>query len=304
MSPDVIIGRSKVVSSSPRRPLSNPLFWGLGKGFFMKEKIGIIGYGHLGSALDRGFIRAGYETVINNGDLVMTRRKLEPIGIERSRARELSQMAEDCVVLALCIKSHDLETVGNELSNYLDNRHTVFTFLAQTSLLEVVSVLGDKSLIVRVMTTLGVAEQKGVSAYQLLESVDLRQIAIVNGLISEISAPGCVFRLNSEEEIQLFTVAVGCFPGFMAYFLNQLRSRIKQRNEGSLGNYEKVLPVLLGSVSQLLIDAGSLQALQERIATKGGVTSAMIDSLEQSGLGDAIDRSIEAGLKRMQLSIK
>jgi len=186
----------------------------------------------------------------------------------------------------------------------LNNRHLVFTFLAQTSLLEVVSVLGDKSLIVRVMTTLGVAEQKGVSAYQLLESADSGRVAMVNSLISEISASGCVFRLNSEEEMQLFTVAVGCFPGILAYFLNQLKSRIKLRNGGSLDDYEKVLPALLGSVSQLLIEADSLQILQGKIATKGGVTSAMIDSLEQSGLGNAIDGSIEAGLERMQLSTK
>jgi len=270
----------------------------------MKEKIGIIGYGHLGSALDRGFTKAGYETVINNGDLGTTRRKLESIGIDRSKARELSRIAEDCAVLALCIKSNDLKMVGDELSNYMDNRHIVFTFLAQTSLLEVVSVLRDVPLIARVMTTLGVAEQKGVSAYQLLESADLRRIEIVNGLISEISAPGCVFRLNSEEEMQLFTVAVGCFPGILAYFLNQLKSKIKQRDGGALDNYEKVLPALLGSVSQLLIEAGSLQILQEKIATKGGVTSAMIDSLEQSGLDNAIDGSIEAGLERMQLSTK
>ena len=270
----------------------------------MKEKIGIIGYGHLGSALDRGFTRAGYETVVNNGDLMATRQKLESVGVDRSKTRELSQMAEDCVVLALCIKSNDLEAVGNELSNYLNNRHLVFTFLAQTSLLEVVSVLGDKSLIVRVMTTLGVAEQKGVSAYQLLESADSGRVAMVNSLISEISASGCVFRLNSEEEMQLFTVAVGCFPGILAYFLNQLKSRIKLRNGGSLDDYEKVLPALLGSVSQLLIEADSLQILQGKIATKGGVTSAMIDSLEQSGLDNAIDGSIEAGLERMQLSTK
>jgi len=75
----------------------------------MKEKIGIIGYGHLGSALDRGFTRAGYETVVNNGDLMATRQKLESVGVDRSKTRELSQMAEDCVVLALCIKSNDLE---------------------------------------------------------------------------------------------------------------------------------------------------------------------------------------------------
>lgn len=268
----------------------------------MKEKIGIIGYGHLGSALDRGLTRSGYETVINNGNLEVTRLKLESAGLDGTKATDLSWMANNCALIALCIKSKDLEIVKDELSTILGSRHTIFTFLAQTSLLEVVSGLGNKALIVRVMTTLGVAERKGVSAYQLLESADLSQIAMVHNLVQDISAPGCVFEVTSDEEMQLFTVAVGCFPGIIAYFLNQLKSKIKQHDTGSMDDYEKVLPVLLDSVSQLLIVTGSLQLLQEQIATKGGVTSAMIDSFDQSELSEAIDRSIIAGLEKMKSS--
>jgi len=164
--------------------------------------------------------------------------------------------------------------------------------------------LGDKALITKVMTTLGVAERKGVSSFQLTESIDQSETEMVVRLISNISASGCVFKLNSEEEMQLFTVAVGCFPGVLAHFLNQLKLSIKRRNGESLGDYEKVLPTLLSSVSKLLIEAGSTQTLQDKIATKGGVTQAMIDTLDQSGLNDAIDRSVEAGLELMKLSSK
>lgn len=270
----------------------------------MKEKIGIVGYGHLGSALDRGLTLAGYETTVNNGDIERTRQKLELAGVDPSKARELSHLAEDCVVLALCVKSRDLTEVGYELSKHLRGRQIIFTFLAQTSLREVILTLGDKALVAKVMTTLGVAEHKGVSAFQLSEIEDQRQVEIVVRLISDVSAPGCVFRLSSEEEMQLFTVAVGCFPGILAHFLNQLKLCIRRRNNGSLADYEKVLPTLLDSVSKMLIEAGSTQILQDKIATKGGVTQAMIDMLEQSGLSDAIDRSVEAGLERMELSRK
>lgn len=270
----------------------------------MKEKIGIVGYGHLGSALDRGLTLGGYETTVNNGDIERTRQKLELAGVDPSKARELWHMAEDCTVLALCVKSRELADVGYELSKHLRNRQIVFSFLAQTSLSEVISTLGDKAFVAKAMTTLGVAEQKGVSAFQLSESEDQRQVEVVTRLISDISASECVFKLNSEEEMQLFTVAVGCFPGILAHFLNQLKLCIRRRNNGSLADYENVLPTLLGSVSKMLIESGSTQTLQNKVATKGGVTQAMIDMLEQSGLSDAIDRSIEAGLERMELSNK
>lgn len=270
----------------------------------MKEKIGIVGYGHLGSALDRGLTLAGYEVTVNNGDIENTRQKLELAGADPSKASELSHMAEDCAVLALCVKSLDLSEVGYKLSRHLRSRQIVFSFLAQTSLQDVISTLGDNAFVAKAMTTLGVAEQKGVSAFQLSELDNQRQIEVVTRLISDVSAPECVFKLNSEEEMQLFTVAVGCFPGILAHFLNQLKLSIRLRNNESLADYENVLPTLLGSVSKMLIESGSTQTLQDKISTKGGVTQAMIDMLEQSGLSDAIDRSIEAGLERMELSNK
>lgn len=263
----------------------------------MKEKIGLIGYGHLGSALDRGLTKAGYVTIVNNGDINTTRSKLRVYGVDTTKSRSLVEIAEESDKIALCIRSKDLDRIGQGVRKVLRSNHLVMSFLAQSTLDDVIRAIGDKSEKVKVMTTLGIADMRGVSAIQGNSEEALK-------IVSSISAPGCVFKFESEEEMQLFTVAVGCFPGLISYYLDQLRLGIKSHNDSSFADYEKVFPILLGSVSTLLTDIGSTQELQERVTTKGGVTQAMIESMEDSGLKTVIDRSIEAGLERMQLSNK
>lgn len=263
----------------------------------MKEKIGIIGYGHLGSALDRGLTKAGYETVVNNGDADSTANKLRTNGADESKSRSLDKLIEESDKIALCIRSDDLKQIGQVLNRQLGSKHLILSFLAQTTLNDVLHSVSDKSKLVKVMTTLGIADLNGVSAIQGSNEEAFE-------IISSITAAGCLFKFDSEEEMQLFTVAVGCFPGLISYYLDQLRLSIKKQNGNSFADYEKVFPVLLSSVSTLLTNTGSTHVLQEKIATKGGVTQAMIKSMEKSKLETVIDRSVEAGLERMQLSNK
>lgn len=263
----------------------------------MKEKIGIIGYGHLGSALDRGLTKAGYETVVNNGDADSTANKLRTNGADESKSRSIDKLIEESNKIALCIRSKDLNQVGQKLKGQLGPKHLVLSFLAQSTFNEVLECVIHEAKLVKVMTTLGIADLNGVSAIQGKNREALE-------IIASISAPGCLFEFDSEEEMQLFTVAVGCFPGLISYYLDQLRLSIKKQDGNSFADYEKVFPVLLSSVSTLLTNTGSTHVLQEKIATKGGVTQAMIESMEKSKLKTVIDRSVEAGLERMQLSNK
>lgn len=262
----------------------------------MKTKIGIVGFGHLGYVLYIALTKLGYEVLVNNGSYLRTIMKLDSKDIDRSRAVTISHMAEECQIILLCIRSKDLEFVGYKLSKVLTEDHLLLSFLAQTSLYAVEDRVGRFAVVVKVMTTLGVAEHKGVSAYQLGAATE-QEAKLVCNLIQQISADDCVFWLDSEEEMQLFTIGC-CLPGVLASFLRLLVGNISNRSQ-SLGNYEKVVPILLESTSAHLKNAGSLLALEEEVATKGGITQTMNKSLEDFGLAEAVNGSVEAGLNKM-----
>ncbi len=265
----------------------------------MKTKVGIVGFGHLGYALYQGFTSLGYEVLVNNDSEFRTKEKLEAKDIHCSKAISLGQMAKECTVVLLCVRSKDIELVCSELSKHLSAKNIVVSFLAQTSLDEISSLLTSEAVVVKAMTTLGVAEQNGVTAYQILENCDFGQAEVVKRVLLEISAAECVFALHSEEEMQLFTVVVGCFPGVLAYFLGLLQMSVQKINDDSFSEYQKVLPTLLESVAGLLRESGSPITLSSQVATKGGVTETMVGFLESSGLESVIDGSVNAGLNKM-----
>ncbi len=268
----------------------------------MKEKIGIIGYGHLGSALEMGYSQAGLETQVNSGSVAHTQAKLRLAGQDQAKAVGIEQMVDESSIIALCVRSNDLENVARKLSSRLDNHQIVLSFLAQTSLLDVINILEKQTLVVKVMTTLGVAERRGVSAYQLSGETTEEKISLVKRIAAKVSAAGCLFQLNTEEEMQLFTVAVGCFPGILAYILAQLAFKVSTLGGTQFANYDQTFPILLSSSANQIVKSGSAQKLLEKVATPNGVTAEITKTLEQLELGEVIDQSIIAGLQLMQLS--
>ena len=268
----------------------------------MKEKIGIIGYGHLGCALELGFSQAGLETQVNNGDLVETQAKLRLAGQDPDKAVEVEQMVDESSVIALCVRSNDLEHVARKLSGRLDNHHLILSFLAQKSLQDIIGTLEEQVTIAKVMTTLGVVERSGVSAYQLTTEATEEELMLVDQIIAKVSAAGCIFQLNSEEEMQLFTAAVGCFPGILAYILGQLAVKVGTIGGSRFAKYDQTFPILLSSSASQIIKYGSAQKLLEKVATPNGVTAEITKTLEQLELGNVIDQSILAGIQLMQLS--
>jgi competence protein ComER len=261
-----------------------------------REIIGIVGPGHFGSKLLRGYAQAKHRVFINNGTKERTERKLREIAIENVQAGSLEEIADACTTVILCIKHAQLEEVGAELKHLLNKKHLVISCLAQATLAEVQALLNDsEASIVKMMTTLGVGQRKGVSAYQL-GSTDLVLENRVRQLVKKVSSKNCTMNLKTEKEMKLFTKLVGCLPGIMAYIVGQLELSAKNHGGEAFRQYSQMLSELLRSTADLLDEAGSVEELERQVATPGGYTVKTIDSLKGSGFSEIMDKAIMTGL--------
>lgn len=259
-----------------------------------EEKVGLIGLGELGSALFEGWSAAGRKVLVNNGSLERTREKLALSGSDVERGRSIKQLTEECQVIALAIRSPALHDVMTELDYHADQDHIVLSFMAQESRESVLDLLKQSEAeVCKGMTTLGVIKQRGVSAVQFGESASY---AVTNSVTKLLSDLGSVSELDSEEEMQAFTVAVGCFPGALAYMLEQWEFAGKQNGVDLSGNF----PTLLRSSADLLEKHGGAQELRCAVATKGGVTQAIVETMGKRGLNRVILDGVNAGKERMQ----
>lgn len=266
-----------------------------------KEKIGIFGVGHLGRALNDGLSVAGFETLLNNGSQRRTQSKLAEVGLE-SQAASLETIAENCSTMFLCFQQNQLTEVSAELDKLLNQDHLVVSCLAQATLGEVTQLLKKSDpMVARLMTTLGVAQNEGVTAFQLTNFASPALHQKVLQLTESISATNSITELKTDKEMELFTIAVGCFPGMLAYFLEQLMVSVDKRDDNkAFVDYQSSLPTLLRSTAGLLEKAGLTRSLRNKVATKGGVTQTMIASIGQAGLSRIVEQSVEAGMQQMQ----
>lgn len=264
------------------------------------KKIGIIGIGHLGEAMSVGLAKAGYEVFANNGSQKRTKIKLKKVSIKNVAPSTLREMAKNCSTIVLCIQHSQLAVVGAKLNYLLNEDHVVVSCLAQATLKEVQSVLKHtSSKVAKVMTTLGVGDRKGVSAYQLGNSDDAFLHNSISKLMWAISAKGCVIQLYNEEEMRLFTVLIGCFPGIMAEFLIQLETSANTHGGKSFDLYGTMLTALLRSTADLIELFGSAQLVKNHVMTSGGVTEAILMSMEKNRLAKVVDDGVICGLKKM-----
>lgn len=259
-----------------------------------KEKVGVIGLGELGSALFEGWSAAGRKVLVNNGSLKRTCEKLVQSGADVERGRSVEQLTEECQVIALAIRGAALHDVTTELDHHANRDHIVLSFMAQESRESVLDLLKQSEAeVCKGMTTLGVRKRRGVSAVQFGESASYVVTDAVTKLLGDL---GSVSELDSEDEMQAFTVAVGCFPGALAYMLEQWEFAGKQNGVDLRSNF----PTLLRSSADLLEKHGGTQELRCAVATKGGVTQAIVETMGKRGLSRVILDGVNAGKERMQ----
>lgn len=259
-----------------------------------EETIGVIGFGELGSALDEGWSAAGRKVLVNNGSLERTHEKLTQSGTDIEKGRSVQQLTQECQVLALAIRGTALHDVMTEIDHYADRDHIVLSFMAQESRESIFGLLKvSEAEVCKGMTTLGARKQHGVSAVQFGDSASYAVTDKVTKLLGDI---GSVSELNFETEMQAFTVAVGCFPGALAYMLEQWEFAGKQNGIDLSRNFS----TLLRSSADLLEKHGGTQGLRSAVATKGGVTQAIIETMGKRGLSSVIIDGMNAGKERMQ----
>jgi pyrroline-5-carboxylate reductase len=245
-------------------------------------------------ALFAGCQKVGIKTYLNNGSLERTMQKLEEKKIDTRYVASLEQIAKNCDIIVLCIKPMHLAEVAAQLDQLLNKDHILISCLAKTTITELEELFPNaEPMVVKVMTTLGVFNCQGVSAYQLpfFASEALKNVVVK--FLTLLSGKNCVFEIDDKAEMNLFTIYVGCMPGIIAFWLDLYIGTLQyveilRRKSKVLEWFTQSLPTQLRAIADLLEDAGSAENLFTKVATKGGVTDAMTTYFNGRGIQEMV----------------
>ena len=246
--------------------------------------IGVVGLGHLGSSIVEALLNGGVsqeKLMVSFKGSKSTLKRAQKMGIA-SCLTDTKKLMSKADIIILAAKPQDFAAVS---AHSVRKDALVMSFMAAIPLR-----ILEKSFdchVCRVMCSGPETITSGHGAAVLLPSLPLAESVLAAASVN-------IFQVSSESEIDAFTVGI-CIPPI----LMNIEISEKARRQAILA-MKADFPVYqrLGEWIELELQAAAAdkkESCLENVSTKGGISEAMINSLQNDG---SFARALERGMKR------
>jgi pyrroline-5-carboxylate reductase len=244
-------------------------------------KIAILGCGNMGEAFLKLLVEQGFSNLIASVKSLEKKNKLEENYSSKVALTTNNQDLQNAEILFLGVKPQILP----QLDFTASPDQLIVSMLAKTSTKEISQKLQTEK-VMRIMPNMGMLAGNGITGIFLND----QENETVNFILEK---SGLTVKLESEDQLDAFTVFSGCGPGFIYYFLECLENAA-----ANLGikkeDIKKVAAKLLTSSATALAAANiSAAAMKEKVASKGGLTEAGLKCFEEMGLQNICNQALE-----------
>lgn len=259
----------------------------------MKEKIGVIGVGNMGSAILEGLFQKG----IAKPDQIWVYDKIKEKAEDFTKQWKVhlavsnADLAGRTEVVLLAVKPQDLAATGAELRAFFKKAHLLITILAGTPMAKIRQAVGSSPSIVRAMPNLGAKVGQAVTA---LTGASADSLALAENIFS-----GCGKTVQLEEKhFDLVTAVSGSGPAYFFLLMELLadfavRSGLPKKTAELLAIQTAVGAGLVAQSA-----AESPEELRKMVTSKGGTTEAALKVLEDKKFHEIFHAALEAALQR------
>lgn len=265
-------------------------------------KLGLIGYGSMGSMLLQGFIKSG---ALAARDIIVstrTKSKLEQLKSawpDINIAAGNAEAAEKAKYVFVCVEPDDVKSILMEIKDCLNADSVIVSAAGSVSMQNIESVTHGK--VIRFMPTVTSEVGEGVTLLCCNERTRAEEAAYIEALLNII---GRVKQIP-EEEFGPALILTSCGPGLFASMLNEFVESALRQNSG-LGRKdaeEMVIATFFGTAKTLLEKNMGVDELIRRVATKGGTTEEGVRVL-RTGLPAVFDQMFGVTLGKRRTAAK
>ncbi len=265
------------------------------------KKLAIIGSGHIAQALVSGLISGGVInprciTISNPSglNLKMIRRKF---GVNIIKNNLTAVARADWVFLA--IKPFVVKKVLTELHNHINDK-LMISLAAGVSLKLLKSYApGSDAQFIRVMPNISIAHNEGVidiftaRGIRSIEEATLRKV---------IRSLGYLLETKRENDLDTLTLVSACGPAVVSRFIEMVVNYGVNAGFSQRTAREVALQTFMGTLAYLHKSKRSPSAMTQMVATKGGVTEAILGKLEEGGFDKMFETAMDIGKDRIEKS--
>jgi pyrroline-5-carboxylate reductase len=264
----------------------------------LKEKIGIIGAGKIGSAIARGVVCAGLaradQVIASDISESLRATMAKDLGIKT--AADNSKLCEFADIVILAVKPQILDSVVKEIAGAVGDTKLVVSVAAGVPLSRIEANLAPGARVVRVMPNIPCVVGAGASGYAAgagATKADLDKVASVLGSFG-VALP------VEEKYLDAVTGLSGSGPAYVFLFIEALADGGVQVGLSRDVALKFALQTVYGSARMALETAKHPAELKDEVTSPGGTTIAGLYALEQKGFRAAVMDAVVAATKRSQ----
>lgn len=264
----------------------------------MKEKIGVIGAGKIGSAILRGVIRAGLVTedqvMASDVSDVLRQAVAKELGIRVSSDNRKVCAFADIVILA--IKPQIIDSVMKNIADKVGKEKLLVSVAAGVPLSRIEAHLTRGGRAVRVMPNIPCVVGAGAAAFAGGKHATAKDREQVESILNSFG-----IGLPVEEKyLDAVTGLSGSGPAYVFLFIEALADGGVQAGLSREVALKLALQTVYGAARMALEGAKHLGELKDEVTSPGGTTIAGLYALERNGFKGTVMDAVLSATKRSQ----
>ncbi len=252
-------------------------------------KIGIIGCGHMGSAIAKALM-------VNKIATVRVSSPQRP-KFKISWTIDNRQIVKGAHVIIIAVKPNVVMAVLQEIAPLLKSNQILISIAAGVPLKKLAFWSGGHKKIVRMMPNLPAQVFDGMSVWKAASGLKKQEKTTVVKILNSF---GKQIHVNDEKLIDVATAIVGGGPAYAAAFLESMAKAAQKigfsKNEARI----LALQTVDGSLDYIEETGIGFNNLKQIVQTKGGTTEAGFKILKKKKWQATLEQALFAGYKRAQ----
>lgn len=263
------------------------------------KKIAIIGVGHMGVSIFRGLRKYGNlpsdQFILANPNLEKLSSLKKEFGVRLTR--DNTEAARESDIIFIAVRPKIMEKVMKEIKDFVNSDKMIISVVACVPIRLLEKYLGVKKFrIIRIMPNIPVAYGLGVVGWIGNNQIDDSDKKLIKKLLKLL---GVVIDCQDEKQLDKLSMISGCGPGYVGYFINNLE-KVAQKYGFSYEESRKIVEATFsGTLYHLKKTQTSSEYLVSSVATKGGITEEVINSLKKGHFFELFMESINKGFTKV-----
>lgn len=266
---------------------------------FVNKKIAIIGSGHMARAMVEGLVQSGEVSpsciMVSNPSGTGLAALQNEFRIQTTKNNVDAARFADWIFVA--VKPLVVKNVMEEIAEVGEGK-LVISLAAGVSVELLHRYAGTtKQHYVRIMPNIPIACNNGVIGFYADVDVPRSEVA---ALCSFLRGLGGVIEVTDEKDLDTITLVAGCGPALVSHAITMLARFGTASGLSEKTSQDISLQTFQGTIAYLATSGLTPWALEQSVATRGGVTEEIIQSMDRRGFEKVFHQSLQAGYAKIK----